>query len=83
MIDVFNLKEDSMKSRDVTITIQKETYNYLMVYVESYDITLGQLIDLYVALTDYPLTLTLLRKIGAMKLREGQIEERNESYDRE
>lgn len=57
-----------MESKEITITIQKDTYNYLMVYAESYGITLGQLIDLYVALTDYPLTIALLSKIRAMNL---------------
>lgn len=61
-----------MESKEITITIQKDTYNYLMVYAESYGITLGQLIDLYVALTDYPLTIALLRKIRAMKLKDEQ-----------
>lgn len=61
-----------MESKEITITIQKDTYNYLMVYAESYGITIGQLIDLYVALTDYPLTIALLRKIRAMKLKDEQ-----------
>lgn len=65
---MISIRGDDMATITTPITIKKSTYYYLMIYVESYGISLGELIDMCASMIDYPMTIGLIRKAKTMEM---------------